>query len=638
MPAHGPAVQPVQLPPAARNERLIAYACLVVSLVVLMFLRGAFIRANSVTLDELTHLQAGYRYWQCGEFANNPEHPPLVKFVAAAPIRHSQIKAFPTPCGAQVIVSRQTDMHIDYTLASLPNQPEMLHKARVALFVFPALLVIAGFFAALEWFGEIAAVIVTLLLTFEPNLLAHGSLVTTDMAFTTFFFVSVWMAISFVLKGTWWRAALLAGALGLALSSKHSAIALPAILLIVMFATKRWSSSANAASYRKIGGAWALACVAAIVILWGMYGFRYYALPGRDSASYDLEASFRAADAGDSLKAVAVEFAAEHHLLPEAYLVGLTDLFTTTTRPAYFFGSTYPTGFWYYFPVALLIKLTLSSMILCALTLALPAIRKAYGSLIFLLSVAPALFLLLSMTSKLNIGVRHVLPVVPFICLIGAAGAAVLLRESRAWNIVAGVLLAFFLISALHAAPRQLSYANEAFGGPNHLYQFLGDSNVDWGQSSAVVEQFIDTQQLAPNCFLASGMPFRAPSQCQELPTYLSSGLWGTLPPPVPEKFTGTLIIQPLAVAWSDAYLPFLRRKPDAILAGGSILVYRGEFDFAELAAMRRLDRGIFKLTSLGDAGGAMQEFKAAEAHITGGNAIALRNFEAAALQRLALK
>src|SRR5438270_13843217 len=80
-----------------RNEAKFGYLILGICLISLPALRNSFVRTNTVTFDELLHLQAGYRYWQCGEFANNPEHPPLVKLIADAPIRHWQLDGYRGP-------------------------------------------------------------------------------------------------------------------------------------------------------------------------------------------------------------------------------------------------------------------------------------------------------------------------------------------------------------------------------------------------------------------------------------------------------------------------------------------------------------------------------------------------------------
>src|SRR6478672_6640816 len=113
-----------------RHQAKFAYLILGVCLLSLAALRNGFVHANSTTFDELLHLQAGYRYWQCGEFANNPEHPPLVKMIAAAPIRHWQLSGYPGPCGTKVIQSRRMDLPIALALYQSQSGRELLSHAR----------------------------------------------------------------------------------------------------------------------------------------------------------------------------------------------------------------------------------------------------------------------------------------------------------------------------------------------------------------------------------------------------------------------------------------------------------------------------------------------------------------------------
>lgn len=594
-------------------ERRVAFAALIVCMVALPLLRYAFLRANSTTFDELTHLEAGYRYWQCGEFANNPEHPPLVKLLAAFPLRHWKISGYPGPCGAQVIKSRQMDLPIAIAIYQSPYGSEVLWKARSALILFPFLLLFGIFFAARGWFGDLAAAVAVLLFTFEPNLLSHGSLVTTDMAVTTFMFISVWAAIEFTRRPSWPRMLGVSLALGLALASKHSAVLLPVILLVTMLVARIVPGDRSQASYWRIAGSWVLMCVIAVGILWASYGFRYTALPHEQQPSYNLAASFAADHVGHSVKAQVVLFAEHHRLLPEAYLAGLTDILTTDSRPTYFFGRYYSAGFWYYFPIALAIKLTIGMMVLCILALCIPTVWKRYGSIVAPLLVFPAIYLAIAMTGKLDIGVRHVLPVIPFLVVLAGLGGAVLLRKSRVSAIVGGALIAFFLVSALRAAPHQLSYANEMFGGPNHLHHFLGDSNVDWGQSSDALLSYLQAQHLGGGCAVASGMIEHKTFPCWELPTLVTDLLGPSLPPILPNKFTGTLIVQPLAVTWSNAYAPFVAGKPDEVRGAGTFLIYHGSFDLTKIAALRRMDRGMYMLSRMHDPRHALEEFTAAK-------------------------
>jgi 4-amino-4-deoxy-L-arabinose transferase-like glycosyltransferase len=597
-----------------RHKHQFGYLALGICLIALLVLRHGFVHTNSFTFDELTHIQAGYRYWQCGEFANNPEHPPLAKLIAAAPIRHWQLEGYPTPCGAQVIRSREMDLPIALALYHSPHARELLWHARASLIVFPLVLLLAVFFAARAWLGHLAATIAALLITFEPTLLGHGSLVTTDMALTATTFLAVFVSIECARRRSWIYFVLCGIALGLAVASKHSAFAVPFICLATMLASALMQRL-GAKDYLRLVCGWLVACMLAFVILWAFYGFRYGALPHEAKPAYDLMQPFAHEGLQNTHTAHTVSFLGRHRLLPEAYLAGLADIATFSSRPTYFFGRYYAQGFWYYFPVTLVIKLTIGLLLLFAYALFNPRVWRTHGQALIPCSIPLIVFLGFAMYGKLDIGVRHVLPVLPFMVIFAAAAASDLLQYSRATGIAAVLLIGLSIFSAARSAPQQLSYANELFGGPDRLHRYLGDSNIDWGQSSDRLQSFLESSNLHSDCAVATGTLFRDPSACTELPFFLADLTSPQLPPVIGDAFEGTVIVQPLAAAWSSAYIPFLNRTPDEIHGAGTILVYRGKFDFSEIAAQRRFDRGLKMLAFAHDLAGAKTEFAAAEPH-----------------------
>jgi hypothetical protein len=111
-------------------------------------------------------------------------------------------------------------------------------------------------------------------------------------------------------------------------------------------------------------------------------------------------------------------------LLPESYLYGLVDVrLTANYYTSYLLGKVYAHGVWFYFPVAFLIKSTLGVLALCLLTLGVIATRRLnrVREILFLL-VPPIFYLIVALTVGMNIGVRHILVVYAFLCvLIGDA-------------------------------------------------------------------------------------------------------------------------------------------------------------------------------------------------------------------------
>jgi hypothetical protein len=149
----------------------------------------------------------------------------------------------------------------------------------------------------------------------------------------------------------------------------------------------------------------------------------------------------------------------------------------------YLLGESRPKPFWYYYPLALTIKLTLSLLLLPGLLLALrprALVNGAWLAALALLAVTPA--------CHVQLGVRLVLPLVVF-AVVGLAAALVRAwqGEASAWRQrllgVAGAgAVAWSACAAATVWPHGLCYTNELWGGTAEGYRHLSDSNYDWGQ------------------------------------------------------------------------------------------------------------------------------------------------------------
>jgi tetratricopeptide (TPR) repeat protein len=193
------------------------------------------------------------------------------------------------------------------------------------------------------------------------------------------------------------------------------------------------------------------------------------------------------------------------------------------------------------------------------------------------------------MQSNFNIGVRHILPVYPFLIILAAFTAATLARLHKAWRYAISALIVFSVVSSVRAFPAYLPYANEMFGGPSRTYKFLTDSNVDWGQQLKQAKAYLDSHGIQDCWFdyFASSVsdPRYYGIQCKPLQNGLG------LPVPTPAHFSGTVLISATELTpalWGpgelNPYLQFAQRKPDDSIANG-IFVFRGEFDISLASA-----------------------------------------------------
>ncbi|MDP9051265.1 MAG: glycosyltransferase family 39 protein [Acidobacteriota bacterium] len=554
------------------------------------------VRQNSQTFDESAHLYAGYSYWKTHDFGINPEHPPLAKMWATLPLLQLRLAVNPPPPiyfrGASAVGGR--------TFLYAHDASALLLRVRLMMSAFTFALALLVFLAGREMFGWQAALIALLLLVFEPNVLANGALVTTDMAATAMLFGTVYTFYRYLKQPTLARLLVCSLFAGLTLSVKHSAVLMLPILPLLAVLHLAFGQDAGFSTPRTLvrrGSSLvgSLACIAAVSVtmLWACYGFRYAARPGNAPMTPPTAAFLETLEKPGEARFIG--FFERHHLLPEAYLYGMTDIAVITDqgRPMYLFGRIYPEGRWFYFPSAFVIKSTLGFLLLLAVALGSRWLwsRELWRETLFMLT-PPAVYLLFAMRSKLDLGLRHILPIYPFLIVLAAAGAWMLMRRSRGWAVACGALLVLHAASSLRAYPNYLPYSNEAWGGPSKTYKVLSDSNVGWSSGVTALQRYTTEHHITQCWFAYNGVAdlsyFHLP--CKPLPTFFSSAL-GSEQGVVPGMVKGPIFVSSENMTLSfagppelDSYRRFKDRTPDAVIAG-EILVFDGTYDEPQISA-----------------------------------------------------
>lgn len=318
-----------------------------------------------------------------------------------------------------------------------------------------------------------AAVLALSLLALDPNILAHGRLITTDLGLTTgacLAAYSLWRA----LKSPGWLNLSLAGVgLGLLLNTKFTAgLLLPGLgLTIVVGLGQMWRAS-DRFPWRWLAGWLLVYPLAAGLTLWAGNGFQIGPWPA-------------------DLPGFAVRLAGRPLPLA-AYLDQLVDIGGRLEKatPAFLFGRYSDQGWWYYFPAAFILKTPLPTLLL--LTWALlaglrwsptPPRRPPTDWLTVTALAAPSLtFFAFSLTSHVNLGYRHILLLIPFVALgVSYRLAGVWARRGRS-GVALSLALLWLAVGTLRIAPDFLAYFNILGGGPDNGWRALVDSNLDWGQ------------------------------------------------------------------------------------------------------------------------------------------------------------
>lgn len=425
----------------------------------------AHARTASITFDEGPHLAVGYTTLRTRDLRLQPVHihPPLANVLAAAALLLQPDLADPRSVSGWEIASLSAVT--DTVVWQYPHPRRLAIVSRLPIVLMTLLLGAITYRWARDLFGRPAGLVALALYAFDPNVIAHGSLVTTDMA------VALWGTAALFLTaralrrfrwGTWAGASL---ALGLALASKVSAasLALPiAALWLLGLRPFRWRRRVLL-----VTGGLALS----FLVLWAVYGFELRPVPG-----------------------LALPLPAATHLeiyrsLQEHYRLG---------HPAFLLGQNSNRGWWTYFPAAFFLKTPLPTLLLLAASAALGirsslrarrlGVTRRLGSALVRwgpLALFPLLYLASSLLSSVDIGYRHLLPVLPFLFIAaGRAARGVLspVPASAPRRILLATLIGALLVETVIVSPLYLAYFNALAGGPAGGVRYLVDSNLDWGQ------------------------------------------------------------------------------------------------------------------------------------------------------------
>jgi len=412
-----------------------------------------------------------------------------------------------------------------------------------------------------------------------------------------FLFASVYAFYRYVKKPSVGRLVLVGIATGLAFATKHTGF-LAAPSLVALALVEWWRTRRGAAGERlSFGRAFAALVVTAVfslTILWGFYGFRYAARPAGLELNPPAAEYMKGLSRPNELKLL--QTISHYKLLPESYLYGLADVrMISDFYASYLLGTPYPHGVWFYFPVAMVIKSTVAFLALMLVAGWAIVSGKLRGREVWFLTIPPVLYLVVAMSAHMNIGMRHVLPMYPFLTVLQAGAVMALGRKSRAWLAVGLMLLGMQIVTSLRAYPDYIPYANELWGGPKETWHLLSDSNSDWAQQLKATSKYLQ-QRGVKDCwfvYFANGVvPYQYYGiPCKALPT--GDAQWiGEKFYDIPAEIDGPVLISGANLsgfeygpAELNPYAHFQKLKPTAVVQNG-VYVFDGHFAIPMAAAV----------------------------------------------------
>jgi 4-amino-4-deoxy-L-arabinose transferase-like glycosyltransferase len=534
---------------------------------------------KGITTDETLMIPAGYYQLLTSEFRLVNEHPPLAKFIAGLPLlalRPKTLDHAPTP-------EKQWDCVVTFWADNRADFERISFWARVPMIALAVALGVLLFVFARDLFGARAAVLAVALFTLEPTILAHGRVVQTDVPATFGYLLLFYTLRRYALAPTWRRALWLGLAAGLGIIAKFSML-LAGPVLAAAFIALLWRAPRDGRGRAALA---AHACVAALALLFvvhAAYSFDRRALVESDVHLISLLYPARVTNVTRAVSALS-------RVLPADFVLGILWQVhhNAEGHPASLLGTYSRTGWWYYFPVAFALKTTLPFLLLSLASLAWAG-REFFArrDARFLWLLAPVvIYAAFIMTSRINIGVRYLLPAYPFLFILSGALLERLATSTRARRIGLAcvvALLAWHGFEALRAYPDYVPYMNQLAAGRPH-WQLLSDSNVEWGDDVRGMAAYLKSRGetrvrgallggfLTPPYYGIDYADMLVLSNDRLPPTryvavgasYLN-GSTAEMAKPAGRTFTDAELIN-----FFDAYR---RRTPEAVI-GGSIYLFR---------------------------------------------------------------
>lgn len=462
------------------------------------------------TWDEAIHLAAGYSYLKTGDYRMNPEHPPLGKILSALPLLFLK-PAVPQdrPAWAQADALAFGSLFLYENRAPAET---MLFLGRSTTIAVTLLLGVSIAFWTRAHFGPAPALFALFLFTTDPNIVAHGRYVTSDMVLAFFVFLTM-LAWSAFLTSRSTAALLAAGlSLGLAVASKYSALFLWPVL-IILYLIRAWQ--APGLGIRRFLGSMLVLMVGATTVLGTVYARETKRLPRTELRLSNVVD--RSAPGGEILYRLGSRF----NLPAHSYLIGLNKVAAHYQggHENYLLGKVSQTGWWYYFPIAFAVKTPVATLALVLLSLGTLAawllrqparvLRKLRAAPFcwFVLAVPVVVYWAFSIRSRLNLGLRHLLPVYPMVYIAVSVVLFLTLRRvlPKALPLALLLLISLQIFEFARIHPHYLAFFNLAAGGPSNGPRYLLDSNIDWGQDLKRLKRYLDSRGIAEVCLCYFG-------------------------------------------------------------------------------------------------------------------------------------
>ncbi len=491
-------------------------------------------------MDELAHLPAGYSYLAQKDMRINPEHPPLIKDLAALPLLFIGGVNFPANTKAWTQdLNGQWDFGTEFLYNSGNDADKIIFWGRIPMVAVMLLLGAFLFFWIRSLWGNAAALLTLFLYSLSPTLLAHGRLVTTDVGAAFGAILATAFFLRFLKKPSPQNIIFAGLAFGVAQLIKFNLVLLyPFFGLLIIFWTLTKIEEQKLKNFLLLCAKFAVVIAVAWILIWPVYAFHTKNLPKELQLVY-VNLFTRGHPAGPIVIPFTTFLSQNDLLRPWGYYMLGVDMATQRAsggNTTYFMGEVSNKGWIKYFPAVYILKeplafhfLTIWALVGMAIAIKKPPWQESLKRLKVWTSAHFAQFAMLlwlviywaaSLASNLNIGMRHLLPTLPFVYALVAWSTTQWVKEKgeesqeKHSNILqnirmfsanvnyvikyvfVGALILWQAVNIIMVYPNFLSYFNELAGGPSGGSRYVVDSNLDWGQDLKRLAKFVEENNI----------------------------------------------------------------------------------------------------------------------------------------------
>ncbi|WP_319583389.1 hypothetical protein [uncultured Pseudodesulfovibrio sp.] len=436
--------------------------------------------------DEPAHIACGMEWLDKGTYQYECQHPPLTRIMAAL-----------GPYIAGSTSMGKSDMWDEgNAILYSGNYMETLQRARFGNLLFFLIASLGVAWVAWSLFGPAESVASVFVFTMMPSILGHSAVATTDMGPAAFLAPTMLMFVIWLNKPSMVNSTLLGLLVAGSVFTKYSnvlfvGVGVIAVLLLFLLKGKK-SVRSVLQSLRRTP----VVLLVFFLAAWACFRFSVRPVLGFEKEMFWIEylsAKFHVSKEF-LLSLVSIPIPLSEFVRGLAAVVKHNDI---QGHMAYLLGKTSPHGWWYYYLVVLAVKIPLSALAAYATGLFFmvrDTVNKTNRKYWFL-TVLPFVFLFSAMfLSHINIGIRHILPLLPFIAITAGFGLVRLFHQSGRVALLGAVLAVSLVATSVLAHPYYISYFNLI--ARKEPYRYLVDSDLDWGQYVGELSAYLKENEV----------------------------------------------------------------------------------------------------------------------------------------------